>query len=244
MNIRNWLLPLASTIAVMVIGCNDSVIESTTHDEQLPAEAYEAPKLEMNAHPTLYEIPTYEEMMTADAHEADSSHVHGHHSDHHGSHHPVDSSHHGDSSHSGHHHWQDRGHDHEFAPMTHESLHHIAQQLGLSHEQDSLFRLYIADYRQSVNDTVDALRALRELAYQTLKRDVHALHDSVEEGLLNEHEGRARLHEINAAYGAVIENFIARLHDAVAILRAEFHDRVLAILDEHQRGIWNHLHVR
>jgi hypothetical protein len=244
MYIRNWLLVLTSVMAVIVAGCTDSVTNSNTHDDQIPAEAYEVLKLELSEHTTLGEIPTYEEMMTTDAHEEDSSHVHGHHSDHHGSHHPVDSSHHGDSSHSRHHHWQDRGHDHEFAPITHESLHHIVQQLGLSHEQDSLFRLYIADYRQSVNDTVDAYRALREQVYETLKRDVHALHDSVEEGLFNEHEGRGRLHEITAAYGAVIENFIARLHDAVAELRADFHDRVVAILDEHQRGIWNHLHMR
>jgi hypothetical protein len=183
-------------------------------------------------------------MMTADAHEADSSHVHQHHSDHHGNHHQVDSSHHVDSSHSGHHHWQDRGHDHEFAPVSHESLHHLAQQLGLTHEQDSLFRLYLADYRHSINDTVLLYRALREQAYETLKRDVHALHDSVEEGLLNEHDAQARLHAINAAYGVVIEEIMSRLHHSVTALRADFHDRVLAMLDEHQRGIWNHLHER
>jgi hypothetical protein len=230
---------MALVAATIVVGCSDSIVDSASTDAVATYDAYDATVLNETIMATYGEVPsTNEELM--DSTRVDTTFCSGDslRGDDHGGRGPGGRGPGGRGGHGG-----ERGHGHDggignIAPLGIRNYRAAASQLGLTAQQDSLFRQYLADLRSCAGDAAAAYRTAREAAFAPYKTNIDSIRAAVKAGTMTRDEAKVQLDSIRAQFEAVIAPLNEQLRAAVAACRSSFESSVESMLTEAQLQLW------
>lgn len=137
--------------------------------------------------------------------------------------------------------WQDLTLDHDLHALKPHSYSHVPGKLGLSHTQDSLFRLAIHAYNERVNAAYHRYIEARRMRLDTLNDRLHELHDAIHAGEISETHARDSVDALIADYRHDVHGLGRDLADDIAEAAAILDQTVRAFLTSHQIEIWEHL---
>lgn len=233
--IRN--LGVMALLAVAIVGCSDSLTDAGDSELVATYDAYDATLPDETLMTTYDEVPTIEQALLADSTGADSA--------------ACDSLRGGERPGKGHgrergHHGGRGGRGHEggigdITPLGIRSYRTAASQLGLSGEQDALFRTYISDLRECAGDAAATYRTAREAAIAPYKSAIDAIREAVKAGTMTREEAKTQLDSIRTAFEAAIAPLNEGLRASVAACRSTFEAAVEAMLTAEQLALWGTL---
>jgi hypothetical protein len=244
---RNTLTLGAVIVAAtsLVVGCSDSVVDPSGASASKVTE-YDAAFVAETALVDFSELPTLDEALHSAV--VDSSNCdtmpgrrgHGHPG--HGGRGPGgDSLGDGGDSHRGPRGWHMRGGGRDFGPIGFRDYKHISKALGLSAEQDSLLKTYLADLRNCAKDAAAPYKEARKAAFESMKSQVEDVREAVEAGTMTEADAKAAVDAIRAEYRATIDPLNEQVRAAVDECRATFTTAFEAILTAEQLELWQTL---
>ncbi len=234
--IRN--LGVIALLAVAIVGCSDSLTDAGDQELVAGYDAYDATLLDETLLTAYGEVPGIEQALLADSTGADSAlcdSLRG--GERPGKGHGRDGRRGGRPGHS-------RGDDGgigDIAPLGIRNYRTAAARLGLSGEQDALFRTAITDLRECAGDAATAYRTAREAAFAPYKSAVDAIREAVEAGTMTREEAKPQLDSIRTAFETAIAPLNEELRAAVAACRSTFEASVEAMLTAEQLALWGTL---
>lgn len=229
--IRN--LGVVALLTIAIAGCSDSIVDTADSDVIATYDAYDATLLSETLMATYGEVPSVEQALLSDS--TDTTMCSG------DSMRGGERGGRGPGGRGGKHGPRDHGRDGgigNIAPLGIKNYRAAASQLDLSAEQDSLFRLYLADLRSCAQDAAATYRTAREAAFAPYKESVDSIRAAVKAGTITHEAARTQLDSIRAAFEASIAPLNETLRAAVASCRSTFESRVEAMLTEAQHTLW------
>lgn len=232
--IRN--LGVMALLAVAIVGCSDSLTDAGDSELVATYDAYDATLLDETLMTTYDEVPSIEQALLADSTGTDSTacdSLRG--GERHGKGHGREGGRHGGRG---------RGHDGgigDIAPLGIRNYRNAASQLGLSAEQDALFRTSMAGLRDCAGDAAATYRTAREAAIAPYKSSIDAIREAVKAGTMTREEAKTQLDSIRTAFEAAIAPLNEELRASVAACRSTFEAAVEAMLTAEQLALWQTL---
>lgn len=124
------------------------------------------------------------------------------------------------------------------APLGIRNYRSAASQLGLSAEQDSLFRIYLADLRSCAGDAATTYRTARQAAFAPYKPTIDSIRAAVKAGTMTRDAAKVQLDSIRTALEASIAPLNEALRASVTSCRATFEAAVEGMLTPAQLTLW------